>query len=93
MESSGLEHCPSGDFNANGTRAVLASIAHNLVRWRVALGLEATGLLVAKTIRRKFFPLPGRITSHWRTLQLHLPPTITSPRNTIWRREVAVARP
>ena len=31
-EGSGLEHCPSGDFNANAARAVLASIAHNLVR-------------------------------------------------------------
>ena len=42
-EGSGLEHCPSGDFNANGAWAVLASIAHNLVRWVGALGLEITG--------------------------------------------------
>lgn len=72
-EGSGLEHCPSGDFNANGAWAVLASIAHNLVRWVGALGLEMTGPLVAKTIRRKFITLPGRLTSHSRTRQLHLP--------------------
>ncbi len=37
---SGLEHCPSGDFNANAAWAGLASIAHNLVRWVAALGLK-----------------------------------------------------
>jgi hypothetical protein len=72
-EGSGLEHCPSGDFNANAAWAVLTSIAHNIVRWVGALGLEITGLLVAKTIRRKFIALPGRLTSHSRTRQLHLP--------------------
>ncbi|HVB51750.1 MAG TPA: IS1380 family transposase [Acidimicrobiales bacterium] len=72
-EGSGLEHCPSGDFNANAAWAVLASIAHNLVRWVGALGLEITGPLVAKTIRRKFLALPGRITHGARRRQLHLP--------------------
>jgi len=72
-EGSGLEHCPSGDFNANSAWAVLASIAHNLVRWVGALGLEITGPLVAKTIRRKFIALPGRLTNHSRARQLHLP--------------------
>ena len=72
-EGSGLEHCPSGDFNANAAWAVLASIAHNLVRWVASLGLEITGPLVAKTIRRKFFSLPGRITRGARRRQLHLP--------------------
>jgi hypothetical protein len=51
-EGSGLEHCPSGDFNANAAWAVLASIAHNLVCWIGALGLEIIGPLVATTIRR-----------------------------------------
>jgi hypothetical protein len=72
-EGSGLEHCPSGDFNANGAWTVLASIAHNLVRWVGTLGLGVKGLLVAKTIRRKFFSLPGRITYSARRRQLHLP--------------------
>ena len=72
-EGSGLEHCPSGDFNANAAWAVLASIAHNLVRWVGSLGLEITGPLVAKTIRRKFIALPGRITDSGRRRYLHLP--------------------
>jgi hypothetical protein len=72
-EGSGFEHCPSGDFNANAAWAVLASIAHNLVRWVAALGLEITGPLVAKTIRRKFITVPGRLTHHARRRQLHLP--------------------
>ncbi len=72
-EGSGLEHCPSGEFNANAAWAVLTSIAHNLVRWVGALGLEINGPLVAKTIRRKFIALPGRITHHTRRRQLHLP--------------------
>ena len=72
-EGSGLEHCPSGDFNANAAWAVLASIAHNLVRWVGSLGLELTGPLVAKTIRRKFLALPGRLTDSGRRRYLHLP--------------------
>ena len=72
-EGSGLEHCPSGDFNANAAWAVLASIAHNLVRWVGALGLELKGPLVAKTIRRKFIALPGRLTDSGRRRLLHLP--------------------
>jgi hypothetical protein len=72
-EGSGLEHCPSGDFNANAAWAVLASIAHNLVRWVGSLGLELKGPLVAKTIRRKFIALPGRLTDSGRRRHLHLP--------------------
>ena len=72
-EGSGLEHCPSGDFNANAAWAVLASIAHNLVRWVAALELELTGPLVAKTIRRKFIALPGRLTDSGRRRHPHLP--------------------
>ena len=72
-EGSGLDHCPSGDFNANAAWAVLASIAHNLVRWVGALGLDMKGPLVAKSIRRKFIALPGRLTHGARRRQLHLP--------------------
>ena len=72
-EGSGLEHCPSGHFSANAAWAVLASIAHNLLRWVVALGLGTKGPLVAKTIRRKFITLPGRLTTSARRRHLHLP--------------------
>ena len=57
-EGSGLEHCPSRDFNANSAWAVLASIAQNLVHWVGALGLGFTGSLVAKAIRSNFIALP-----------------------------------
>jgi hypothetical protein len=70
---SGLAHCPSGNFSANGAWTVLATIAHNLIRWVGKLGLELTGPLVAKTIRRRFLALPGRITTRSRRRRLHLP--------------------
>ncbi len=72
-EGSGLAHCPSGDFSANGAWAVLATLAHNLVRWVGKLGLGITGACVAKTIRRRFFAVPGRITRRSRRRLLHLP--------------------
>jgi hypothetical protein len=72
-EGSGLAHCPSGNFSANGAWAVLATIAHNLIRWVGSLGLEITGPLVTKTIRRRFLALPGRITHRSRRRRLHLP--------------------
>jgi hypothetical protein len=52
---------------------VLATIAHNLVRWVGALGLGVSGPLVAKTIRRRFLTLPGRLTRSARRRRLHLP--------------------
>ncbi len=33
-----LAHCPSGRFQANAAGDVLATIAHNLIRWIHALG-------------------------------------------------------
>jgi hypothetical protein len=51
---------------------VLSSIAHNLLRWVGKLGLEISGPLVAKTIRRRFLTLPGRITHRSRGRLLHL---------------------
>ena len=72
-EGSGLSHCPSGHFGANGAWAVLGTIAHNLIRWLGKLGLEISGPLVTKTIRRRFLSLPGRITHRSRRRQLHLP--------------------
>jgi hypothetical protein len=73
LKDGGLAHCPSGNFSANGACTVLATIAHNLIRWVAKLGLEISGPLVAKTIRRRFVALPGRITRSARRRQLHLP--------------------
>ena len=72
-EGAGLSHCPSGDFNANAAWAVLATIAHNMVRWLSCLGLDHRGPVVAKTIRRKFITVPGRLTHRSRRTELHLP--------------------
>ena len=72
-EGAGMAHCPSGDFNANAAWAVLATVAHNMVRWIASLGLEHHGPVVMKTIRRKFITVPGRLTRRSRRMQLHLP--------------------
>ena len=70
---AGLAHCPSGIFTANAAWAVLATLAHNLWRWTAILGGLATGPVVAKTLRRRYLTLPGRITRSARQLTLHLP--------------------
>jgi len=59
---AGLAHLPSGKFNANAAWLVLATLAHNLIRWVAALGLAAAGTVVAKTVRRTLLALPGRLT-------------------------------
>jgi hypothetical protein len=82
---------PRDDLGVQGDRdaawAVLASIAHNLVRWVGVFGLEANGPLVAKTIRRKFIALPGRLTDSGRRRHLHLP--TKWPWATQWRECIA----
>jgi hypothetical protein len=72
-DGAGLTHCPSGRFHANGAWAVLATVAHNLLRWVHLIGTATTGPVVAKTLRRRLVNLPGRITRGSRRRQLHLP--------------------
>jgi hypothetical protein len=72
-EGAGMNHCPSGKFSANAAWLVLAALAHNLLRWACALGLGIQGPVVAKTIRRRFIALPGRLTRSARRWTLHLP--------------------
>ena len=72
-EGAGLRHCPSGRFFANSAWAVLATVAHNLVRWAVAFGLGERTPVVAKTIRRRFLAPAGRLTRSARRRTLHLP--------------------
>jgi Transposase DDE domain group 1 len=68
----GLNHLPSGRFAANGAWLAVQVIAHNLARWTARLGLGA-GIVTAKTMRRRFFALAGRLTRSARRLTLHLP--------------------
>jgi hypothetical protein len=72
-DGAGLRRCPSGVFLANAAWLVIATLAHNLLRWVAALGLGTTGQVVAKTIRRRFLHLPGRLTRSARRRLLHLP--------------------
>ncbi len=72
-EGSGLAHCPSGRFFANAAWLVLSCLAHNLLRWVAQIGLRVPGAIVAKTVRRRYLTLPGRITRSGRQSQLHLP--------------------
>jgi hypothetical protein len=70
----GLRHCPSGKFNANAAWLLIATLAHNLLRWVATIGLGARDqLVVAKTLRRILLSLPGRITRSARRCRLHLP--------------------
>src|SRR5215216_35208 len=70
----GLRHCPSGKFAANAAWLLIATLAHNLLRWVAAIGLGARQeLVVAKTLRRTLLTLPGRLTRSARRWTLHLP--------------------
>lgn len=70
---SGLNHCPSGVFAANGAWLLAATLAHNIVRWVALLGLEYERLAVTKTVRRRLLTIPGRLTRSARRWTLHLP--------------------
>jgi hypothetical protein len=72
-EGAGLCHCPSGKFFANSAWAVIATLGHNILRWIATLGLRLDGPIVAKTIRRRYLTLPGRLTRSARRQTLHLP--------------------
>ena len=70
----GLRQHPSGKFAANAAWLVIATLAHNLLRWVAAIGLGARQeLVVTKTLRRTLLNLPGRLTRSARRLILHLP--------------------
>ena len=72
-EGAGWNHSPSGRFLANAAWIVIGALAHNLLRWVAALGLDHRGPIVAKTLRRRLITVPGRITRSARRRQLHLP--------------------
>ena len=68
----GLNHMPSGRFAANAAWLATQVMAHNLARWTVRIGLGQQ-VVTTKTLRRRFFSLPGRLTRKARRLTLHLP--------------------
>ena len=70
-ENVGLSHMPSGDFRANCAWSAIAALAYNMMIWinKVSKNTRIT----AKTFRRKFINIAGRITRKAKKLILHLP--------------------
>ena len=68
----GLNHLPSGRFAANGAWLAVQVLAHNPARWTTRIG-QGEQMVTAKTLRRRFFSLAGRLTRKARRLSLYLP--------------------
>jgi Transposase DDE domain group 1 len=75
-EGAGMEHCPSGNFSANAAWLCCAVLAHNLMRWTAALGglvQEHETLVVARTLRTRYFAVPGRLVNRSGRPTLRMP--------------------
>ena len=79
-EGAGMEHCPSGDFSANAAWMCCAVLAHNLIRWSANLGdlVEDDTLVVARTLRTRYFSVPARLVNRSGT------PTLRGPTQWPW---------
>jgi hypothetical protein len=73
LKDQALAHFPSGHYSANSAWTVIACLAHNLGRWTNLLGLPDPTPRAARTLRRRLFALPGRLTRTARRWTLHLP--------------------
>jgi Transposase DDE domain group 1 len=73
LKDQALAHFPSGHFYANAAWTVIAALAHNLLRWTSVIGLPGHTIRAARTLRRRLFALPGRLTRTARRWTLHLP--------------------
>lgn len=73
LKDQALAHFPSGHYGANSAWTVIACLAHNLGRWTALLGLTDPTARAARTLRRRLFALPGRLTRTARRWTLHLP--------------------
>ena len=67
-----LAHFPSGQFAANSAGTVIASLAHNLTRWTVVIGLPGHTIRAARTLRRRLLQILGRLTRTAGQWTLHL---------------------
>lgn len=74
-EGAGMEHVPSGKFNANSGWLQCAVLAHNLIRWTATIGQPhaVDHLTVARTIRQRLIAIPARIVNRAGTLTLRGP--------------------
>jgi len=73
LKDQALAHFPSGRFTANAAWTVIACLAQDLLRWATVIGLPASTVRAAKTVRRRLLALPGRLTTSARRWTLHLP--------------------
>ena len=75
LKDTGLRHCPSGRFFANGAWLACAALAHNLTRWTARLGhaQHPNRLTVTATIRDRLISVPARLVNHSRRHLLRLP--------------------
>jgi hypothetical protein len=75
-EGAGMEHVPSGSFSANAAWLCCAVLAHNLMRWTASLGDlvdDHETLVVAKTLRTRYFAVPGRLVNRSGRPTLRMP--------------------
>jgi len=75
-EGAGMEHCPSGSFSANAAWLCCAVLAHNLMRWTASIGAlvqETETFVVARTLRTRYFAVPGRLVNRSGRPTLRLP--------------------
>jgi Transposase DDE domain group 1 len=87
-EGAGMEHCPSASFSANGAWLCCAVLAHNLIRWTAALGdliENDETLVVARTLRTRYFAVPARLVNRSGR------PTLRMPSRWPWRVKFSVA--
>jgi Transposase DDE domain group 1 len=81
LKDQALAHFPSAKFLANAAWAVIAALAHNLLRWTTIIGPPDTVIPTARTVRRRLLTVPGRITHTARRVTLRPPAGPGRPRS------------
>ena len=74
-EGAGLDHCPSGNYQANSAWLQCNVLAHNMTRWTATLGNIRIDqqLVIARSARTRLIAIPGRLVNHSRQPTLRLP--------------------
>ena len=70
-EGAGLEHLPSGNYNANAAWLLCAVLAHNLGIWTTTIAAQPN--ITHKTRRTRIVTLPATIVNHAGTMILRFP--------------------
>jgi len=74
-EGAGMEHVPSGKFDANSAWLAHAVLAHNLIRQASYLGeiTPAESMVIARSFRNHFISLVGRLVNRSGKITLRTP--------------------